>query len=583
MKTTRRALAPIAAPVAALLAATAPQAMAEAPDQPEATQEIAERQSVTAESYMVAAAHPLATEAGRAVLAAGGTAADAAVTVQLVLNLVEPQSSGLGGGGFVLHWSAEDARLTSYDGRERAPLDADETYWLGEDGQPVDFWDAVVGGRSVGVPGTPMLLETLHARHGRLDWAELVKPAIDLSEEGFEVSPRLAGAIADANELDRFEETRAYFFDADGAPLEAGTVLQNPAFAETLRLYAAEGARPFYAGEIAEAIVEAVRTEENTGILTMEDMTAYEVVEREPVCIDYRGREVCGMGPPSSGALTVGQILGKLEGFDLPGMGPGTEAHHLFLEASRLAFADRALYMADGEFVDMPEGLLDREYLADRADLIDPERSLGEAEAGEPPWEAAQLRGPDAPRPREGTTHFVIVDADGNMISATTTIEAGFGSRVMTNGFLLNNELTDFSRTPEDDEGRPIANRVEGGKRPRSSMAPTVVLEDGRPVLLAGSPGGIAIIPYTAWSVIGILDWEMDPQEAIDRPHLVNFNGPTGIEAGAEAEALAEALEALGHETDIRDLNSGLHVIRVADDHLVGAADKRREGVAAGE
>ncbi len=569
--------------VAALLAATAPQALAEAPAQPEHTRAIAERQSVTAETHMVAAAHPLATEAGLAILEAGGTAADAAVAVQLVLNLVEPQSSGLGGGGFVVHWSAENARLATYDGRERAPLEADETYWLDEDGEPVDFWDAVVGGRSVGVPGTPMLLETLHARHGRLDWAALVQPAIDLAEEGFEVSSRLAGAIADARELDRFDETRAYFFDADGAPLEAGTILQNPAFAETLRLYAAEGARPFYAGEIAEAIVEAVRTEENNGILTIEDMTAYEVVEREPVCIEYRGRDVCGMGPPSSGALTIGQILGMLEAFDLPGMGPGMEANHLFLEASRLAFADRALYMADSDYVDMPEGLLDRDYLAERAALIDPERSMGRAEAGEPPWEAARLLAPDAPRPREGTTHFVIADADGNMVSATTTIETGFGSRVMTNGFLLNNELTDFSRAPRDEEGRPIANRVEGGKRPRSSMAPTVVLEDGRPLLLSGSPGGIAIIPYTAWSVIRILDWEMEPQEAIDQRHLVNFNGPTGIEAGPEAEVLAEALEALGHDTDIRDLNSGLHVIRIENGRLTGAADKRREGVAAGD
>jgi gamma-glutamyltranspeptidase / glutathione hydrolase len=558
-------------------------ALAEAPDQPEATQDIAERNSVTAERFMLATAHPLATEAGHAVLAAGGSAADAAVTVQLVLNLVEPQSSGLGGGGFVLHWSAEEERLTTYDGRERAPLAADETYWLGEDGQPVDFWDAVLGGRSVGVPGAPMLLETLHARHGRLDWADLVQPAIELAEAGFEVSPRLAGAIADANELDRFEETRAYFFDEDGAPLEAGATLANPAFAETLRRFAAEGARPFYAGDIAEALVAAVRTAENAGILTMEDMTAYTVVEREPVCVGYRGRDVCGMGPPSSGALTVGQILGMLEDFDLPGMGPGTEADHLFLEASRLAFADRALYMADSDFVEMPEGLLDRDYLAERASLIDPERSMGEAEAGEPPWEAARLLAPDRPRPRAGTTHFVIVDAEGDMVSATTTIETGFGSRVMTNGFLLNNELTDFSRAPRDEEGRPIANRVEGGKRPRSSMAPTVVLEDGRPVLLTGSPGGIAIIPYTARSVIAILDWEMDPQEAIDRPHVVNFNGPTGIEAGPEAEALAEALAGLGHETDIRDLNSGLHVIRIEDGRLTGAADKRREGVASGE
>jgi gamma-glutamyltranspeptidase / glutathione hydrolase len=583
MKTTHRALAQVAGPVAALLAATAPQAVAEAPDQPEATHEIAGRQSVTAESYMIAAAHPLATEAGLEVLAAGGTAADAAVTVQLVLNLVEPQSSGLGGGGFVLHWSAEEARLTSYDGRERAPLDADETYWLGEDGHPVDFWDAVVGGRSVGVPGTPMLLETLHARHGRLDWADLVQPAIDLAEAGFEVSPRLAGAIADANELDRFEETRAYFFDGDGAPLEAGTVLQNPAFAETLRLYAAEGARPFYAGEIAEAIVEAVRTEENAGILTMEDMTAYEVVEREPVCIDYRGREVCGMGPPSSGALTVGQILGMLEAFDLPGMGPGTEADHLFLEASRLAFADRALYMADSDFVEMPEGLLDRDYLADRAALIDPERSMGEAEAGEPPWEAAQLRAPDAPRPREGTTHFVIVDADGNMISATTTIEAGFGSRVMTNGFLLNNELTDFSRAPRG-RGRPADRQPR-----RGGQAPALV--DGADGRARGrSPGPAHRLArrhrdHPLHGVVGHRDPGLGHGPAgRDRPAAPrqlqrtdrHRGGPGGRGAGRGARG------ARARDRHPRpQLRPARHPHRRR--HPDGAADKRREGVAAGE
>ncbi len=551
---------------------------------PEGTQALATRQSVTARDFMIAAAHPLAVEAGYDVLARGGSAADAAVAVQAMLTLVEPQSSGLGGGGFVLHWNAATGTLSSLDARERAPEAADEGYWLDAAGEPLPFWDAVVGGRSVGVPGTPLLLETLHDRFGRLPWAELIAPAIERAEEGFEVSPRLAGAIADAEArgLATFEETRAYFFDEGGAPLTAGTVLRNPELARTLRLFADRGAAPFYTGSIARDIVAAVKTEVNPGILELEDLASYEVIDRAPVCIDYRAHEVCGMGPPSSGGLTVGQILGLLEGFDLPGIGPGPEAAHLLLEAGRLAFADRNLYIADSDFTDMPEGLLDRDYLRERAALIDAAQSAGPAEAGTPPWDEAQLRNPDAERPRQGTTHFVIVDRYGDMVSATTTIEAGFGSRVMTGGFLLNNELTDFSFRPEA-EGLPIANRVVGGKRPRSSMAPTVVLRDGRPVLLTGSPGGAAIIGYTAASIISILDWGMDPQEAIDRPNIVTFNGPAIIEETEAGQELAAALEELGHEVSLRDLNSGLHVIVVGEEGLTGAADPRREGVVRGE
>lgn len=551
---------------------------------PEGTQALATRQSVTARDFMIAAAHPLAVEAGYDVLARGGSAADAAVAVQAMLTLVEPQSSGLGGGGFVLYWNAATGTLSSLDARERAPEAADEGYWLDAAGEPLPFWDAVVGGRSVGVPGTPLLLETLHDRFGRLPWAELIAPAIERAEEGFEVSPRLAGAIADAEArgLATFEGTRAYFFDEGGEPLTAGTVLRNPELARTLRLFADRGAAPFYTGSIARDIVAAVRTEVNPGILELEDLASYEVIDRAPVCIDYRAHEVCGMGPPSSGGLTVGQILGLLEGFDLPGIGPGPEAAHLLLEAGRLAFADRNFYIADSDFTDMPEGLLDRDYLRERAALIDAAQSAGPAEAGTPPWDEAQLRSPDAERPRQGTTHFVIVDRYGDMVSATTTIEAGFGSRVMTGGFLLNNELTDFSFRPEA-EGQPIANRVEGGKRPRSSMAPTVVLRDGRPVLLTGSPGGAAIIGYTAASIISILDWGMDPQEAIDRPNIVTFNGPAIIEKTEAGQELAAALEELGHEVSLRDLNSGLHVIVVGEEGLTGAADPRREGVVRGE
>ncbi|MGZ8401456.1 MAG: gamma-glutamyltransferase family protein, partial [Methyloceanibacter sp.] len=407
-------------------------------------------------------------------------------------------------------------------------------------------------------------------------------PAIAKAEEGFPISRRLAGMIAEARDLDRFGDARAYFFEADSRPKAEGTILRNPDFARTLRLFAAQGAAPFYTGSIARDIVAAVRTETNPGILTLEDLATYKVIERAPVCIAYRRHDVCGMGPPSSGGLTVGQILGILDAFDLAALGPGVEATHLFLEASRLAFADRDLYMADSDFVDMPGGLLDRDYLASRAKVIDPKVAMGTATAGAPPWDDAMLFSPDRPRPGQGTTHFVIVDRYGDMVSATTTIEADFGSRVMTGGFLLNNELTDFAFEPETD-GAAVANRVEGGKRPRSSMAPTVVLRDGAPVLLAGSPGGANIIPYTASSIIAILDWGMDPQEAIDLPHVINRNGPTVVEEGPEAAPTAADLEALGHEVVIETLNSGLHVIRIGPEGLTGAADKRREGMVLGQ
>jgi len=569
--------------LASLLLLSAPPLAAQtaAPVQPEATTAIAARSAVEAQDIMVVAANPFASAAGLEVLEAGGSAADAAVAVQLVLNLVEPQSSGLGGGGFLLYWNDALGTLTAYDARERAPLAADPDYWTGPDGAPLGFWEAVVGGRSVGVPGTPMLLEAIHDDHGRLPFADLAEPAIALAERGFPVSQRLAASIASADQLDRFPAARDYFFDADGSPLREGDILHNPDFARTLRLFAAEGAAPFHTGAIARDIVAAVRTDTNPGILTLEDLATYAVIRRAPVCIDYRGRQVCGMGPPSSGALTVGQILGILETFDLPAMGEGIAATHLVLEASKLAFADRGLYMADADFVDMPEGLLDGDYLASRAALIDPEAAMPEAEPGTPPWDDARRLAPDTPRPRAGTTHFVIKDRYGDMVSATMTIEQGFGSRVMTNGFLLNNELTDFAFAGAAD-GAPIANRVEGGKRPRSSMSPTIVLEDGAPVLLIGSPGGSRIIPYVAGALVAILDWGMDPQAAIDRPHAVNRNGPTDVEAGPGAEATAEALAALGHEVTIRDLNSGLHVLAIGPDGLVGAADKRREGLALG-
>jgi gamma-glutamyltranspeptidase/glutathione hydrolase len=573
--------------LALLLASAWPGLAQTAPDQPESTTAIVERESVEAHRFMVAAAHPLAAEAGAAVLRAGGSAADAAVAVQIMLNLVEPQSSGIGGGAFLLYWDASEARLTSFDARETAPMSATPGYWLGADGEAVEFWDAVVGGRSVGVPGVPRLLETIHDRHGRLPWASLFAPTIALAEAGFPVSPRLAAAIAEAepNRLAAFPATQAYFFDAEGAPLAEGAILSNPDFARTLRLIAAEGVDPFYEGAIAGDIVAAIHTETNPGELTAADLSDYRVIERAPVCIDYRTAEVCGMGPPSSGGLTVGQILGMLEPFDLGAPGSNLDANHLFIEAARLAFADRGLYMADADFVEMPTaGLLDPDYLASRSGLIDPGRAMPEASPGEPPWKEGRLYAPDQPRPEYGTSHFVIVDSYGDMVSATTSIETGFGSRVMTGGFLLNNQLTDFAFTPETD-GKPVANRVEGGKRPRSSMAPTVVLEDGAPRLLIGSPGGSRIIPYVAQALVGILDLGLDPQVAIDRPHLASQGSGLGVdvEEGPGADETIAALNALGHEAEAANLNSGLHVIEIEPGVLRGAADKRREGRALGE
>ena len=557
-----------------------------APAQPEATIAVEAKEAVTAERFMVAAANPHAAQAGYDVLARGGNAVDAMVAVQFMLNLVEPQSSGIGGGAFLLHWDASESRLRTLDGREKAPMAAGEDYFLGPDGEPVGWWDAVVGGRSVGVPGTLKLLETAHSTHGSLPWAELIQPTIDLAREGFPISPRLAGAIANAQErsLDKFEATKTYFFGEDGTPKAEGTILRNEAFADTLELIAAQGSAPFYQGEIASDIVAAVTsTEDNLGVMTMEDLAAYEVIERDPVCVTYRAYDVCGMGPPTSGGLTVGQILGILEPFDLAAMGPGPVAAHLYLEAAKLAYADRGLYMADADFVRMPtKGLLDHIYLLGRTTEISPNAAMEKAAPGTPPWDEAGLWSPDTQIERPGTSHFSIVDAEGDVISMTTTIETGFGSRVMTRGFLLNNELTDFSRAPEED-GKPVANRVEPGKRPRSSMSPTIVLRDGEPVLAVGSPGGSRIINYVAKTLIAVLDWDMDIQSAIDMGHFVNRNGATDLEEGSDALKLQAALEAMGHAVEVRDLNSGLHGIQITDAGLVGGADPRREGVALGE
>jgi gamma-glutamyltranspeptidase/glutathione hydrolase len=544
------------------------------------------KDSVVAAEFMVAAANPLAAQAGYDVLKAGGTAADAMVAVQLMLNLVEPQSSGIGGGAFMLYWDAASRSLQTFDGRETAPAAATPAYFLTAEGEPMGFWDAVVGGRSVGVPGTLRLLELAHTMHGRMAWTELFEPAIALAEAGFEVSPRMAKSIASSSEkkLAKFGAARAYFFNLDGTPLAAGTRLKNPAFATALKMIARDGADALYRGPIARDIVAAVQaTTDNPGVMTLQDLADYRVKLRQPVCHDYRAYEVCGMGPPTSGGLTVGQILGVLGHFDLAGMGRTVDSVHLFAEAGKLAYADRALYMADSDFVSVPvKGLLDPAYLTARAQLVKLDGAMEKAAAGNPPWREAELRAPDSDPERPGTSHFVIRDRYGNALSMTTTIETGFGSRVMTNGFLLNNELTDFSRAPEKD-GRPVANRIEAGKRPRSSMAPTMVFKDGEPYLLVGSPGGSRIINYVAKTLVAILDWNLDVQAALDLGHFVNRNGATDLEEGTEAADLKEALEARGHQVKVRDLNSGLHAILIKDGQLIGGADPRREGVALGD
>ncbi len=543
-------------------------------------------QPVTAAKWMVAAANPLAVEAGAKVLRAGGSAADAMVAVQTVLGLVEPQSSGLGGGAFLVWYDAASGRLTTLDARETAPLAATPTYFQTPAGEPLEFYDAVVGGRSVGTPGTPALLEAAHRRWGKANWGGLFADAIRLADEGFAVSPRLAALVAeDAERLGRFPATKDYFFPG-GMPVAAGGLLKNPGYAGVLRAMARDGAGVFYSGTIAEGIVETVRNAPgNPGLLSMADMAAYRVIERPAVCAEYRAHQICGMGPPSSGALTLGQILGMLGGYDLASLGANNpESWRLIGDASRLAFADRGRYMADSDFVPVPvKGLVDPGYLQTRGELLRGDDALPEVSAGTPPWDHAMLMGADSSLELPSTTHISIVDGDGNALSMTTTIENGFGSRLFTQGFLLNNELTDFSFETHDEAGYPIANRVEPGKRPRSSMAPTIVLKDGKPVLVVGSPGGSRIIGYVAKTIVAHLDWGLDVQQAITLPNILNRFGTMDVEAGTAASALSAPLTDLGYKVNETELNSGVQAIAIGPDGLRGGADPRREGIALGE
>ncbi|MDH5287798.1 MAG: gamma-glutamyltransferase [Betaproteobacteria bacterium] len=557
-----------------------------------------------AQRAMVVAAHPLATRAGLDALEAGGSAVDAAIAVQLVLNLVEPQSSGIGGGAFLVHWDSGTRKVETYDGRETAPSAATPGLFLDARGQPLDFVAAQIGGRAVGTPGALRMLELAHREHGRLPWARLFEPAIAVAEGGFALSPRLHAALGNAHRaLANDAEAGPYFFTAGGRPKAVGTTLRNPAFAATLRAIAAGGADAFHGGAIADEIVAAVRSHKlNPGLLSAGDLASYRAVKREPVCGGYRGRTICGMGMPSSGTATLLMTLAMLEDRDLRAMRPGSaDAVHLIAEAQRLAYADRAAYMADADFVDVPlAGMLDRAYLAGRAKLIDASRSMGAPRAGQPP---GCCRGPPRAsgldREEAGTSHVAIVDARGNAVSMTTTIESAFGSHVMVRGLLLNNQLTDFSFTPAGSDGAPVANRVEGGKRPRSSMTPVLVFGDGmRLEAVLGSPGGSAIIRYVAKAIVGMYDWGLDVQQAIALPNFgAEASATTILERGTAVAGLADALRARGHTVAIADQNSGLHGIarrivrregywgplRSEDGGWAGGADPRREGVAAGK
>ena len=540
---------------------------------------------VVAQRFMVVAAHPLAARAGYDAIRRGGNAIDAAIAVELVLGLVEPQSSGLGGGAFLLHYAARDAKLEAYDGRETAPARAAPGRFLGADGRPLDWPDAVVSGKSVGVPGLLRLLELAHRGHGKLPWASLFEPAIRLAREGFPISPRLNALVAADRFLALDANARRYFYLPDGKAKPAGTLLKNPDYAAVLARVAAGGVDAFYRGEIARAIAAAVRSHKRgPGDLVEADFSAYSAKQREPLCGAYRRWKVCGMPPPSSGGFAVLQILGILERFDLRALKPDSvQAAHLFAESGRLAYADRNLYIGDPDFVRAPlAALLEPRYLAARAKLIDPLHSMGRARAGDPGGVAASY-GLAEPLELPATSHVSIVDAEGNAVALTASVEAAFGNRQMVRGFFLNNELTDFSWVPEED-GKPVANRVAAKKRPRSSMAPTLVFDEkGKLAMVIGSPGGHSIINYVALTLVNVLDWGMDIQQAIDAPRMGSRNGPTELERGTKLERLAPELERMGHSVRIRPEASGLHGIVRTATGWAGGADPRREGVALGD
>ena len=542
--------------------------------------------AVTGERFMVVAANPHAAAAGRHILRQGGSAVDAAIVMQMVLGLVEPQSSGIGGGGFLLHYDSASGQVAAYDGRERAPAGATAEMFLNLFGQPQAFFKAVVGGKSVGVPGLLRMLELVHKRHGALPWRALFAPAIELAETGFAVSPRLHGLIARDDYLRASTTAKDYFYTPEGEPLGVGEMRVNEPLARVFRAIAQDGAGVFYEGSIARDVVAAVRKADNPGTLSLADMAAYRAKERPTLCRPYRRWRVCGMPPPSSGGITMLQGLGILDSFDLGGLEPGAaKTVHLLSEATRLAFADRNTYIADPDFVAVPQRqLLDPGYLAARAGLVSPHRAMDEVSPGIMPDPPQQLNlGPGETIERPSTTHLSVIDGEGNAVALTSSIENAFGSRLMVDGFLLNNQLTDFSFHPRV-AGKEVANRVEAGKRPLSSMAPTLVFDEkGELVLVLGSPGGINIIPYILKTIVAVLDQGLNIQQAIAMPNHANRAHITVIEAGTPLEALDYELTRMGHEVAIRPMTSGLHGIQVTPEGLLGGADPRREGVALGD
>ena len=536
---------------------------------------------------MVAAANPLAAAAGRDILRQGGSAMDAAIATQLVLNLVEPESSGIGGGAFLVYFAAKDHRVTTFDGRETAPEAARGDRFIGPDGKPMTYFQALVGGRSVGVPGVLRMLALAHRRYGRLPWATLFQPAIKLANDGFPISEKLHGELARDKLFPPDGAARAYFYEADGTPKPAGAILENPEFAATLKIIAAKGADAFYRSPIADDIVAtADHAWVNPGDMTVADIAAYRAIERPPVCGTYRAYRLCGMAPPSSGGVAVLEILGLLQPFDLKDQVNTPEAWNLFAQASRLAYADRDRYVGDPAFVKAPvAGLLDREYLAARAKLMDPAHfAAGQVAPGNPPGLHADNWGRDRTPEFPSTSNLAVIDRDGNALAMTTTIEFAFGAHLMVRGFLLNNELTDFSFVPESN-GEPVANRIEGGKRPRSSMSPTLVFDSrGKLIMSVGSAGGPAIITDVAKTLVATLDWNYPMQEAMDLPNVGNRNtGATDVEATHSADTLAAALAAEGHDIHRPGRASGLSGIRVTQQGFDGAADDRRAGTALGD
>jgi len=565
------------------LAVFLPAAVAEEP-QPEIATGRGEIKSASAEHFMAVTANPLASRAAEQILARGGTAVDAAIAAQMVLGLVEPQSSGIGGGAFMLSYRADRKALQYYDGRETAPAAVDENYFM-RDGRPRPFFQAVIGGYSVGVPGAVRMLGLAHQRDGKLPWKSLFEPAIELAERGFAISPRLRQLLERMPQVAVRPAIKAYFFDADGRPLPVGHILKNPDYAQTLRTIADKGADAFYEGEIAAAIVAAVRKDpDNPGLLTAKDMASYRAKAREPVCSVFLQYRVCGAAPPSSGGTTVGAILGMLGHFPLDRHEVGdSELTHLFAQASGLAFADRNTYVGDPDFVEVPTAaMVAPAYLAERAQLIDPQKATAVAPGKPAAFAQKRLtaKSPELPN----TSHLSIVDRYGNGVSMTTSIETGFGSRLLVKGFLLNNQLTDFSFTPKNADGALVANRIQPGKRPRSSMSPTIVFNaDGGMRLLVGSPGGSRIIDYTARTILYHLGLGMPIAEAIAAGNIGAIGGQVELESGYFSADTVAALEEMGHKVVQRELNSGLHAIAIVDGELRGGADPRREGSALGQ